>query len=133
MINLLLTKRTGELYQDGILIPSEIQSLFPMGVFRIKCNLTATSRMKLNITRHRTSGMDKDIEEWFNCVGRYIQKKLYSGLISSIKELGVEPDDYDELLWNEHSCETEFEASALQSLSDIVRCAKAERRKCKSI
>ena len=115
----ILEEDAGVFFQDGIAIPSEIDSIFPMGFFRVYCNLTAGSRMKLNITRHNTSEIRTDIDEWFSKTGGYIQKELFKGLTNSFCELGIKVKDYRVLLWPEYN-DSPFEKMALKSFLEVL-------------
>ena len=116
--NILLISDVG-LFQDGIAIPSKLDSIFPMGLFRIKCNLTANSRMKLNITRHNTSGLVSDVDDWFEKAGCTIQDKLLSGLMPSLKELAVYIENIHDLIWPEMDNETYFQRKAWEEFQFI--------------
>ena len=75
--------------QDGIEIPYDLTSLIPFGFFRIICNCTADSRMKLNVTRHKPSEIQQDVDEWIINTGSKIQRLIFDSVNSKIKKLNL--------------------------------------------
>ncbi|MGN0520538.1 MAG: hypothetical protein ACI4LB_07330, partial [Candidatus Fimenecus sp.] len=93
-----ITSLESHFYQDGILIPLDIESIFPVGYFKIICNLTADSRIKLNVTRHKASEIKDDIEPWVKNIVSKIQYNIYSHLNSELKELKLSCN-FRDLMW----------------------------------
>lgn len=74
--------------QDGIVIPFEIEDLFPIGYTKLICNTTYKARMPLNVTRHETSRIRAEVDSWYNSVGSKIQLQIYqhvSEVLESVK------------------------------------------------
>jgi len=107
-------------YQDGIAIPSRLNSIFPMGFFRIKCNCTANARMKLNITRHKPSEIRSDVEEWINVTGRKIQGKILQKLEEAWEELNLSVS-YEDVIWEQNENMDYFELESRRSLCCIIK------------
>lgn len=107
-------------YQDGIAIPNKINRLVPLGLFRIWCNCTADSRMKLNVTRHGSSEIENDVDQWFKDTGSLIQKKILNGLKNSFNELGLQTVNMHNYLWDEQPDWTLFERKSYKSMSKII-------------
>lgn len=105
-------------YQDGIAISSKLNSLFPIGFFRIVCNCTANARMKLNVTRHEVSEIRTDVEWWINNTGEKIQTMIFDSLLNMLEEekLYIEFDN----LINEKEDRDYFEQECLKSLKKIL-------------
>ncbi len=121
VLNRILAPNQALFCQDGIAIPSDLQSLFPMGLFRITCNLTASSRMKLNITRHNTSELRQDTDEWLKTIGNKIQQSIFDNVIYSLEASSIYVDDYEELLWAHDCCKTYFQNEAYSNLKRILK------------
>lgn len=107
-------------YQDGIAIPSRLNSIFPMGFFRIKCNCTANARMKLNITRHKPSEIRSDVEGWISVTGRKIQEKILRKLEEAWEELNLSVS-YEDVIWEQKENMDYFELESRRSLSSIIK------------
>ncbi|MCL2165471.1 MAG: ATP-binding protein [Oscillospiraceae bacterium] len=76
--------------QDGICIPLDhLENLFPLGVFRFSCNCTAGSRMTLNVTRHKMSENQDDVDEWVKTTGYSIQSSLLEHMTSRVRKLSL--------------------------------------------
>lgn len=76
-------------YQDGIAIPLDIESIFPIGFFKIICNCTADARTNLNVTRHKASELKSDIEPWVNSVVVKIQDVIMDKVNRQLYDLGL--------------------------------------------
>lgn len=118
-----ISSSESHLYQDGILIPFNIENIFPIGFFRIICNLTADSRMKLNVTRHRTSEIKDDIKPWIENVASKIQYNIYCNLNSELKKLKLYCN-FKELMW-EKPLDT-FSIECCFELRKIINKLKTE-------
>lgn len=88
-IKQILNREVYPFIQDGIRVSRNMINVFPLGAFRMNCNLTAASRMKLNITRHDISEIRADLDEWMNNVGDFIQHRLLEGIYVAFNELGL--------------------------------------------
>lgn len=104
-------------YQDGILLPFNIERIFPVGYFKIICNLTADSRIKLNVTRHKASEIKDDIEPWIKNIASKIQYNIYTNLNSELNELKLSCS-FRDLMW-EKTVET-FSNECYQELIKII-------------
>ena len=107
-------------YQDGIAIQWRINQLFPAGLFRIKVNLTAQSRMKLNVTRHKTSEIRSDVDDWMEKVGENLQRDILKNVKSSLEKLDVS-FDYENVLWDRDEIDDYFSQKAYSSLKKIFK------------
>ena len=86
------------IYQDGIYVANRMLDIFPFGVSRFLCNLTADSRLKLNASRHEFSEITQDINEWLNRSGRIIQTQLFNDLRTNFQKLGISVNNFYILL-----------------------------------
>ena len=127
-INKILLNSEEEFCQDGISIPCDLASIFPMGLFRIKCNLTANSRMKLNITRHNVSELRPDIDTWLENTGHYIQDELLDGLFDSLNKLEASAENYRDLLWPKQTGTKYFKEKAWTEFQYALGKALAKER-----
>ncbi len=80
---------TSSYYQDGIKIPFNLEHLIPFGYFKITCNCTADSKMRLNVTRHNPSELHDDIEHWMNSTGSKIQKSILDNIENMLESLNL--------------------------------------------
>lgn len=78
--------------QDGIVIPFEIEDLFPIGYTKLICNTTYKGRMPLNVTRHETSRIRSEVDSWYNNVGRKIQKQIYQHISKVLESVNLDFD-----------------------------------------
>ena len=76
-------------YQDGIFVPVSIEKLFPVGFFRILCNMTCNARMALNVTRHEPSRISSDISTWFKQTGIKMQEILYRNVVNMLDAVSL--------------------------------------------
>ena len=76
-------------YQDGIFLPVPIEKLFPVGFFKIICNMTCNARMALNVTRHEPSRTTTDINTWFKKTGIKLQGVLYHNVIDMLDAVNL--------------------------------------------
>lgn len=86
------------LCQDGIRLTSKLRGLFPIGIFKICCNLTANSRLPLNVTRHKISEIKSEIEPWIEKKAILIQKSIFNNVKKLLADVSLEIDDVDELI-----------------------------------
>ena len=75
-----------ELYQDGILLEFNPQCIVPIGVGYVIVNLTAESRLELNVSRHELNNNREIISKWNKRVGCVVQKKVAENCIRVLKE-----------------------------------------------
>lgn len=80
--------------QDGIAIPDELFALFPVGYFKIVCNTTFNSRKKLNVSRHESSSIHSEIDNWLEQTGFAMQESLLAYVIDKIKKFNLSADFY---------------------------------------
>ena len=107
-------------YQDGISIPWDINKIFPLGLFRMKCNLTAGARLKLNVTRHKPTEIRADIEEWMKETGNYIQTSILEQLDDSLSELDLSVECND-LMWKPEEIVDFFSKISYENLQSILK------------
>ncbi len=77
------------LCQDGIRFTTNLYDLFPAGFFKCICNLTANSKMSLNVTRHNFSENRQDIDNWINTTGLQIQTSIIKHLKKAIDDVSL--------------------------------------------
>lgn len=78
--------------QDGIRFDNAPRGLFPAGLFKISCNLTANARLPLNVTRHKFSEIEGEIRFWVTGPAFVIQKSILSNVKQLLSELSLEID-----------------------------------------
>lgn len=78
--------------QDGIRFDNAPRGLFPAGLFKISCNLTANARLPLNVTRHKFSEIEGEIKFWVTGPAFVIQKSILSNVKQLLSELSLEMD-----------------------------------------
>lgn len=94
--------------QDGIVIPFEIEDLFPIGYTKLICNTTYKGRMPLNVTRHETSRIRSEVDSWYNNVGCNIQRQIYQHVSEVLESVNLDfniseivdncwPQDYENI------------------------------------
>lgn len=107
-----------ELYQDGILLEFNPQSIIPIGVGYVVANLTAESRLELNVSRHELNNNREIVSKWNKRVGRVIQKKVAENCIRVLKvnNLSFKRED---LLSGD--VEGTFAKEAYLNMKDILR------------
>ena len=83
------------LCQDGIRFTTNLYDLFPAGFFKCICNLTANSKMPLNVTRHNFSENHQDVDNWINTIGLQIQTSITQQVKKAINDVSlfIEIDD----------------------------------------
>lgn len=92
-----------ELYQDGILLNFNPQCIIPLGVGYVKANLTADSRLELNISRHELNNNKDVIRKWNKQVGYEIQRKVAENCINVLKKNNIDFEIHDLLSEREES------------------------------
>ena len=102
-----------ELYQDGILLEFNPQCIVPIGVGYVIVNLTAESRLELNVSRHELNNNREIISKWNKRVGCVVQKKVAENFI---RDLDFKIED---LL--SQNVEGFFEKECLFNMKDILR------------
>ena len=110
---------TSNLYQDGIEIPVKINDIFPIGYFRIICNLTDGSRLKLNVTRHKISELSTDINPWIKDVSSRIQEIILNNIEHTLTELELSIDYND--LFNKNVNDDVFYNENIRQLKSIIK------------
>lgn len=114
-----LETMVSNLYQDGIAIPVKINDIFPIAYFRIICNLTDGSRLKLNVTRHKISELSTDIDPWIENVSSRIQEKLLNNVKHTLTELEISIDYND--LFNQEFNDDVFSNENIRQLKSIIK------------
>ena len=107
-----------ELYQDGILLEFNPQCIVPIGVGYVIVNLTAESRLELNVSRHELNNNREIISKWNKRVGCVVQKKVAENCIRVLKENNLDFKIEDLLSQN---VEGFFEKECLFNMKDILR------------
>ena len=77
-------------FQDGIKTQFNLESIIPVGFFKIRCNCTSNARMALNVTRHKPSELRSDIETWCNHVGFKIQGKIIEEIKKNLEAFNLD-------------------------------------------
>lgn len=106
-----------ELYQDGILLEFNPQCIVPIGAGCVIVNLTAESRLELNVSRHELNNNREIISKWNKRVGCVIQKKVAENCIRVLKENNLDFKIEDLLSQN---MEGFFEKECLFNMKDIL-------------
>lgn len=78
--------------QDGIRFDNAPRGLFPAGLFKIHCNLTANARLPLNVTRHKFSELEGEIHSWVKGPALEIQKSILSHVKQLLRDVSLEMD-----------------------------------------
>lgn len=78
--------------QDGIRFDNAPRGLFPAGLFKIYCNLTANARLPLNVTRHKFSEIEGEIKFWVTGPAFAIQKSILSNVKQLLSDVSLEID-----------------------------------------
>ncbi len=107
-----------ELYQDGILLEFNPQSIIPIGVGYVVANLTAESRLELNVSRHELNNNREIISKWNKRVGCVIQKKVAENCIQVLKANNLRFKREDLL---SRDVEGTFAKEAYLNMKDILR------------
>lgn len=79
-------------FQDGIKTKFNLESIIPVGFFKIRCNCTFNARMALNVTRHKPSELRTDIETWCDQVGFKIQESIIGEIRKSLDAFNLDVD-----------------------------------------
>ena len=104
--------------QDGIRLSLNLNALFPIGIFKVVCNLTANSRMALNVTRHKLSENRTDIDNWMYKTGRNLQSQLLDKVVEMTKSMKLELN-IEKLQHNVVDHNGYFSQSAIQQFRKI--------------
>lgn len=107
-----------ELYQDGILLEFNPQSIIPIGVGYVVANLTAESRFELNVSRHELNNNREIISKWNKRVGCVIQKKVAENCIRVLNANNLSFKREDLLSGD---VEGTFAKEAYLNMKDILR------------
>lgn len=78
--------------QDGIRFCNGARGIFPVGLFKLHCNLTANARLPLNVTRHKFSEIESEIEPWITGPALAVQKKILSNVKQLLANVSLEID-----------------------------------------
>ena len=79
------------------------QCIIPLGVGYVKANLTADSRLELNISRHELNNNKDVIRKWNKQVGYEIQRKVAENCINVLKKNNIDFEIHDLLSEREES------------------------------
>lgn len=114
------------LCQDGIKFPNNLNGMFPIGISKIYCNLTATSRLPLNVTRHKISEIKGEIEPWIGKTGILIQKSLLSNVQRLLSNVSLEIDA-EKLVNNDLVFDSDYLSSLLRKqFMEVIIKSKRE-------
>ena len=105
-------------YQDGIFVPVPIEKLFPVGYFKIICNMTCNARMALNVTRHEPSRTTTDINTWFRQTGVRLQGVLYRNVIDMLDAVNLGHSFTEMAVTTDH--DGLFEDYSIKHFRDVV-------------
>lgn len=75
--------------QDGIRIDVRPEALAPFGCCRARMNLTAGSRLELNVSRHEISQSVEQVEDWMKGCGSLIQEKVFEQVTGRLRQMGM--------------------------------------------
>lgn len=75
--------------QDGIALSVGLETIFPVGLFRMICNCVGDARMSLNVTRHKISELDDDLSDWVRKIGQPMQEEIISSIKNTIAACGL--------------------------------------------
>lgn len=101
------------LFQDGIKLPNSLNNMFPIGISKIYCNLTASSRLPLNVTRHNISEIKSEIEPWIEKKAILIQKSLLTNVKRLLTNVSLEMDA-EKLIHNDMVFDSDFLSNLLR-------------------
>ncbi|MCI8363764.1 MAG: HD domain-containing protein [Eubacterium sp.] len=108
------------LCQDGIRFFNNLKGVFPIGIFKIYCNLTASSRLPLNVTRHKISEIKSEIKPWIEKKAILIQKSILTNIKDFLSNVSLEID-VEKLITNDSDINTDFLSNLLRmQFKDIV-------------
>ena len=114
------------LCQDGIKIPNSLNGMFPIGISKIYCNLTAMSRLPLNVTRHKISEINSEIKPWIENKAMLIQKSLLSNVERLLSNVSLEIDA-GELINNDAAFDSDYLSNLLRKqFRDVIIKSKRE-------
>lgn len=114
------------LCQDGIKFPNSLNGMFPIGISKIYCNLTATSRLPLNVTRHKISEIKSEIEPWIEKKAILIQKSLLSNVKCLLSNVSLEIDA-GKLINNDLVFDSDYLSNLLRKqFRDVIIKSKTE-------
>ncbi|MBQ8790870.1 MAG: hypothetical protein IJZ51_06135 [Ruminiclostridium sp.] len=94
-LGIILDKDKNLLCQDGIKLQENLFDLFPIGYTKIRCNLTASSKMILNVTRHKISEIHSEINPWIEKTAFCIQKSIFKNVNTILGELSMQCGNCD--------------------------------------
>lgn len=109
------------MFQDGIMIPIKPNHLVPIGATRAVVNLTASSRIDLNITRNNIDESPEKLEIWMDSIASKIQKCVIEKLKDTFKDLGFDYCLSDLISVENTDLEKDYEKMALKSLRNILK------------
>lgn len=110
-----------KLYQDGILLEYNPQSIVPIGVGYVVANLTAESRLELNVTRHELNNNREVNSRWVQHVGCIIQRKVAENCIRVLRKNNLDFEIEDLLTQKtEDSLEKEYFTNMKKILRELL-------------
>lgn len=81
--------RTGSgMYQDGMLLDVDPTGLVPLGLCRVRANLTGPAQMELNVTRRHVDESRTKLDVWIANVGVSIQQRVIEQVEQAIQRWG---------------------------------------------
>ena len=89
-------------YQDGIPLDMDPSGLVPLGMCRVRVNLSGRARMELNVTRRYVDESQAKLDAWLADVGRSIQQRVIEQLQQTIQAWGIQGDLYALCTEGEH-------------------------------
>lgn len=108
------------LCQDGIRLSNNLKGIFPIGICRIHCNLTATSRLPLNVTRHKISEIKSEVEPWIEKEAILIQNSILSNVKCFLSDVSLEID-FEKLISSDYALNSDFLSVLLwRQFRDVV-------------
>lgn len=76
------------MYQDGMPLDVDPTGLVPLGLCRVRVNLTGSAQMDLNVTRRHVDESRTKLDAWIANVGVFIQQRVIELLDQAIRKWG---------------------------------------------
>lgn len=76
------------MYQDGMLLDVDPTGLVPLGLCRVRANLTGSAQMELNVTRRHVDESRTKLDAWMANVGVSIQQRVIEQVEQAIQRWG---------------------------------------------
>ncbi len=114
-------------YQDGILLDVDPTDLVPLGMCRVRVNLSAGARMELNITRRHVDEAHEAMDKWLSEVGSKIQRQVVGQLRKVIRDWGFQGEIGD-LCTEKDEPAGYFAQQSMRQLRELERTGRFEQK-----